>query len=111
VSVPLATTTVTFSQPASGGDPYEDAAVSIVASGVAAHFSAPTGNERTVGGQKQVVDMVLLCDPVDGVNHYCLATDDNTGDVWDVKWTQRRSGLGLDHLAAGVIAVKGASNG
>ncbi len=110
MSVPLSTTLVTFSRP-TPGDPYENATLTVLATGVRAHFSKPTGNERTVGGQKEIVDAVLLCDPVDGVDHYCLATDEADGSRWDVKWVRRRRGLGLDHLQAGVIAVAGASNG
>lgn len=109
--IPLPTRKVTFHRAAGGGDPYEDAVVSTVASGVRAHIGAPSGNETQVGGSQERVDAVLLCDLVSGVDHYCTVTDDATGEAWEVVWVRPRRGLGLDHLQAGVQAVAGASDG
>ena len=109
--IPLATTTITVKVLASGDDPYNDAAVSVLATGVRAHFGHPSGSERLVGGQEEKVDMVLSCDPVVGLSHYCRVTDDSTAETWDVLWVRKRTGLGLDHQRAGLQAVSGGSGG
>lgn len=109
--LPLATTTVTFKRPAAEGDPYEDAAMTTVAANVPAYISSPSGRETQAGGQREAVDAVLGCEVVADVDHYCIAIDDNTADRWNVSWVRRRSGLGLDHLEAGLIAISGGSSG
>lgn len=108
----LATTTLTISRPASDGDPYETAAVTSVATGVAGHVSAPSGSDQRVGGAQEVVDAVLL---VPGrtptILRSDIVADELTGETWRVTWTRARLGLGLDHQKAGLVAVKGGSGG
>lgn len=107
--IPLATTTVTVRRPA-GDDPYETPGESpVVAAGLAAHISAPSGSERFVGGQAERVDAVLLIDAGADVAHTDIIDDDLTGERWDVAWVRKRTGLGLDHLKAGLRAFKGAA--
>lgn len=111
MGVPLATTTVTITKPAPGGDPYEDAARSTIVAGLRAHIGSPRGSEKRTGGSEELVDAVLLCDPIAGLDHYCTVTDDNTADTWQVDWVRSRRGLGLDHVRAGLLTVSGGSNG
>lgn len=109
--IPLATTTVTISQPDGTGDPYEEATTDPLVSGWRAHIGSPSGFEQQSGGSQERVDAVLQCDPVEGVDHTCTVTDEATDETWTVTWVRLRRGLGLDHMRAGLIAVSGGSNG
>lgn len=104
----LTTTTITVYRPAEG-DPYESAALSVVAEGVAAHISSPSGAERDIGGSQTEIDAVLLADTLD-LNQTDQITDER-GDTYRVAWVRHRVGLGLDHTKAGLKVFQGASNG
>lgn len=108
--IPTASTTITVKEPRIGGDPYEDATARTVASKIRAHFSAPSGRERVVGGQQTRTDMVLDCDPC-ALTNASVVLDELSAERWQVAWVERRRGLGLDHLVAGVNRVTGASSG
>lgn len=110
MTLPLSTTTIAVVETDGDGDPYEDAAVATIATGVRAHFSTPTGRERVAGGQQSAVDMVLLCDIVELTSTHRVI-DENTDQAWSVQWVEQRLGLGLDHVEAGVNRVSGASSG
>jgi len=110
VTVPLATTTITVLRPVAG-DPYEPSETppATVTTGIRAHISTPNvGNSRIVGGQQSVVEPRLACDPCD-FTFTDLVRDDTTGQVYGVSWVQRRIGLGLDHMEAGLRFVEGAA--
>jgi len=108
--IPLATTTVLIERPEAGVDPYDPATTySIVASGVAAHISVPSGSEAAIGGEQARIDAVLLADTTD-LTHRDRVTDDR-GDTYEVAWVRQRVGLGLDHAKAGLRVFVGASNG
>jgi len=111
VSLPLATTTVTIRRPEGGDDPYEADRGSLVVRGRRAHIGSPHGSETIVGGSKEVVDAVLRLDPSPCLTHRDLVTDDGTGECWSVVWVRQRQGLGLDHQAVGLRAVKGGADG
>ena len=103
--IPLATTTVTV-WAASTPEPYEATSYQPrAASPVPAHISTPSGRERNgvAGGER--IDAVLLCDTT--VAHGDRVTDDTTGAVYRVAWVAARTGLGLDHTKAGLIAATG----
>jgi hypothetical protein len=106
----LPTTTVTIERP-SDADPYETPTTTLVAAGLAAHISQPTGNETDRGGQTERIDAVLLVANDETLLHTDLITDDTTGDSYRVAWVKRRVGLGLDHTKAGLVAWSGGSNG
>lgn len=108
--IPLATTSITVKQPASGGDPYEQASTSTVVTGVRAHIGSARGREHIVGGSKETLDASLSCDPCD-ITHTCFVIDEATGETFEVVWAQRRRGLGIDHVEGGLRRVKGASSG
>lgn len=101
---PLPTTTVTVTRPAGTGDPTEAPAVSTVAAGVAATIGSPSGREQLAGGAREVVDAVLVTDAA-ALTKDDLVADDVTGDTWQVVWTRRRVGFGLDHWKAGLRRV------
>lgn len=107
----LATSTFAISRPAVDGDPYETAAVTSIATGVAAHLSAPSGNDQRVGGDQEVVDAVLLAPPTPTLVRGDIVLDEATSESWRITWTRARLGLGLDHQKAGLVAVKGGSGG
>lgn len=108
--IPLATTTITVRQPDVTTDPYEQATSTLVVAGQPAHIGQPTGAERQAGGQQEHVDAVLLCNPIAGLDHTCLITDDHTAETWQVTWVRRRRGFGLDHMRAGLVAVSGGAH-
>lgn len=110
MTLPLSTTTVTVRRPASGGDPYEDAAMTTVVAGLPAHIGSPSGRERIVAGSKETLDASLDTDPAD-IRHVDRIFDDVTGDQWEVVWAQARRGFGLDHVEGGLRRVTGASSG
>lgn len=109
--IPLATTTITVQRTAllATADPYDavTAAPETVASGVRAHLSAPGGFE-TQGGQSAQEDVTwrLSCDPCE-INSECVVVDDTTGDTFEIEWARLRTGLGLDHVEAGLRQVSG----
>lgn len=106
----IATTTVTITAPAGDGDPYEaPASTATIAAGLPAHISAPSGSDARIGGAQETVDAVLLCDAL--LERAMIVADDTTGERYTVTWARRRTGLGLDHTKAGLVAVKGGANG
>ena len=111
MSVPLATTTITIRRPDGTDDPYETPASALIARGVRAHIGSPSGSEKIVGGAKEVVDAVVRLDPTPCLTHRDRLTDEGTGECWEVTWVRQRQGLGLDHQAAGLRAVKGGADG
>lgn len=110
MTIPLATTTITVRRPASDVDPYESESLTTITTGVRARIGMPSGSDRRAGGDQEIVDAVLWCDTTD-LQHQDVITDDQTGDHYEVRWIRTLNGLGLDHVKAGLIAVKGASIG
>ncbi len=109
--LPIATTTITIVDVDGTGDPYEPATPTTLATGVPAHFSAPNGADMAIGGDKETVTAVLLCDRMPTLEHHHRVVDDATGDEYAVVWALPRRGFGLDHQRAGVRLVKGAADG
>lgn len=107
----IETTTVTITRPLTG-DPYEiGSAVTEVATGLSAHISSPSGSEARIGGEREQVTAVLLIDPGVDLARTDRVVDDITGETYDVAWVRTRTGLGLDHVKAGLVAFKGAAVG
>jgi hypothetical protein len=108
--IPLHTTTIRVLRITN--DPYADPAdvdsapADVIASGVRANISSPTGRERNIGGTQEVVEFSLSCDPVDLVNTDTVI-DETTGIVYGVSWVTQRVGFGLAHTRAGLKTVKG----
>jgi hypothetical protein len=107
----VTTTTATITRPSAIADPYEAAAMTTVASGVAAHVSAPSGRDMSIGGDKEVIDAVGYLPAGTDIGHSDFVTDEATGEVFEVVWVYPRRGLGLDHVHCGLRAVEGAANG
>lgn len=111
MTLPLATTTITIKRvlaDLSTTDPYEATAVpETIASGIRAHISSPSGSELVGGADSQEsVTFRLDCDPTD-LAHTDIVTDETTGQDYRVTWARSRSGLGLDHVEAGLLQVTG----
>lgn len=102
--IPLATTTVTVADTATP-EPFEAATLTVRASGVPAHISSPSGAERAGSDGMERIDAVLLTDTT--VARGDQVTDDTTGVVYRAAWAHRRTGLGLDHTKAGLVATAG----
>lgn len=103
--LPLATTTITV-RSAGSGEPYEaPSGAAVLATGVPAHLSSPSGLERLEGGGQQVIDKRLLADPTLTLDHTMTVVDDGTGATYTVVWVDNREGLGLDHVVAGLRRV------
>jgi hypothetical protein len=108
----VTTTTVDVRRPDGSGDPYESpSAAPAVARGVDAHISAPSGTERNVGGAGERVDAVALLPSCTDVQHADRLTDRCTGVEYRVSSVVERTGLGLDHVRATLVAVAGGDNG
>lgn len=101
--LPLTTTTVTV-EAASTPEPYEGTTWSARGT-FPAHISGPSGTERpgVDGGER--IDAVLLVDTT--VASGDRVTDQGTGQVFRVAWSLTRTGLGLDHTRAGLVAAAG----
>lgn len=104
------TTTATIERPSTAGDPYEAATTAVVAAGVRAHVSAPSGSDRAVGGDMEVITATCYLPAGTDVAHYDRITDDGTSTTYDVVWVRQRQGLGLDHVVAGVRVVQGGAS-
>lgn len=106
MAVPLATTTIT-AQHAREDEPGEGRTFTTYARRISAHLSAPAGTEEGApGGGSSTVTNDLLCDPID-LRATDRIVDDSTGLLYEVDWVKPRSGLGLDHVKAGVHRTEG----
>lgn len=104
----LSTTAVRIEYPTTlSGDGEESISWAVRDTERAAHLSGPSGAEQVNGGQRSVYDAVLYVDSGCEVARYDRVTDLRTGLVWQVSWVQPRTGLGLDHVKAGLVAVDG----
>ncbi|MFA7297319.1 MAG: hypothetical protein WC211_09090 [Dehalococcoidia bacterium] len=109
MAVPLHTTTVSVLRlPADPSrDPYDaQPTPEVVASGIRAHISSPSGRERVEGGSQEVVEFRLTCDPVD-LRHTDQVQDEQTSALYEVTWARTREGLGLDQTQGGLRQVSG----
>lgn len=111
MTVLIPTTTVRIVRPDAVSDPYEPGTETAVAQGVYAHISTPNGFDRAVGGDQELVTAVALLPPGLDIRYYDNLVDERTGERYFVAWTRSRSGLGLDHIKAGLRATKGGSSG
>ena len=104
--IPLATTTVTVLRSDQDGtrDALDTLTFTAVASGVRAVIGAPSGVEIATGGSSEDVQWRLDCDPTD-LRHDDRVEDEQTGETFEVVWTRRRIGFGLDHTVAGLRTV------
>lgn len=106
MSLPLATTTVTVTAQAEA-EPGDGLTASTRASGVRAAVVSPSGRDVPgPGGGAEVIDAVLLCDPVDGLAHSDLVTTAE-GEAFEVRWVTQRIGFGLGHTKAGLVRLTG----
>jgi hypothetical protein len=109
--IPVATTTVRVErrQADPDVDPYEnDAPWVTVASGVRAHISTGRGQEDRGGSDRSIVHFRMACDQFDGgILHTDRVVDEQSGEVYEVRWAVARSALGLDHFHAGLDQISG----
>lgn len=103
----ITTTTATIERPSTTGDPYETDTLTTVATDVPAHLSAPSGRDRAVGGDKEIIEAVVYLPAGTDVDRYDLLTVD--GVQYATVWVMGRSGLGLSYTSVGVRTVHGAA--
>jgi hypothetical protein len=105
--IPVSTTTVTARR-VSEPEPGEGQSVALLARGVRAVISTPTGTEQAApGGGSEQIDAVLIADPIAGLAHTDRVVDDADGSSYEVAWVTSRRGLGVDHTRAGLVRVTG----
>lgn len=111
--VPIRPNTVTIERTTGAVGDADDTAATLttVAAGLQVALTSPSGTDVIVGGREEVVDALLLAPPFPAIEHTDLVTDDDTAEEYRVVWVRRRRGLGLDHQAAGLRAVKGGASG
>lgn len=99
--IPIATTTITVERSDQDGtkDTIDAVTFTSYLSGVRAVIGSPGGAETNVGGSSEDVSARLNCDPID-LRHDDRVLDDSTGLRYEVTWTRRRVGFGLDHTVA-----------
>jgi hypothetical protein len=110
--VPITPNTVTIERPAGlegDADDTDYDADELVTLAVA--ITSPGGSDVIIGGQKEVVDAVMLAPIGTTIEHTDLVTDVDTDEQYRVVWVRRRRGLGLDHQAVGLRSVTGGANG
>lgn len=106
--MPFATTTVTIDRPDDATDRYETATLTTIAT-VRGNVTRPTGSDRHIGGQQEIVDAVLFVDQGTDIAYGDQVTDGDS--IYTVVWATARAGFGLDHIKAGLRRVTGAANG
>lgn len=111
MGIPISSTTITIYRPDQDGtvDDYDrDDDITNrnrqIAAGVRAVIGSPSGQELNDGGTSEIVTVRLQCDVTD-LRHDDEVVDDLTGVEYVVIWAKRRTGLGVDHMAAELVAV------
>lgn len=108
--IPLANTRISIYRAPDGIDPYETPQPRKKLAGIRAHIGSPSGRDHIIGGHQEVINAKLGCDPCD-LQHGDTVKDETTGAEYVAVWVTQRTGLGVDHLEAGLNLVAGAANG
>lgn len=118
MSIVIATTTITVTRAARPatedpwGDGYDepadrDESTPTIASDVRATIAPGSASGSNSGGEQQVAEFRLTCDPCP-LDYRDLVTDDTTGQEYEVLWAVENPGVaGLGHVAAGLRTIKG----
>lgn len=111
MSIPVATTTIKVERTPVDGtlDPYDpQPEPDVIASGVRAHISTARGSEDRAGSDRSIVNFRLSCDQFDaGLLHTDTVTDEQSGEVYEVRWAVARNVTGLAHFQAGMDQISG----
>jgi hypothetical protein len=102
--IPVATTTITVFRPSASSDAYDGQTYTTAFAGIRAVIGSPGGTEVNAGGSSQQLSARLNCDPIT-LKHTDRVRDDQTDITYEVTWTARRLGLGLDHTVADLVVV------
>lgn len=101
------TTTITLSRSTAGEDYYDSAVPAPVAAAVPAHIGQPSGSDRSPRGESERIAARLTLPPSPELTARDRITDEQTGEAYEVAWCRQRTGAGLDHQVAGLVATKG----
>lgn len=109
MAIPLPTTTITVLRPDLTADTYDsDNGPTVVALGVNANIGSQRGSGNEIGGQLSVQTLRMQCDVVD-LRHTDYVRDESDNLTYSVVWIKARTGLGIDHLEAGLQLAQGAN--
>lgn len=109
--IPLSTTTITVSARSAADlddEPYQAStpgALTPKASKVRAVIDRPGGREQLAGGEQNISDFLLSCDPTP-IDRLDVITDDTTGIDYRVVWVLAFAGMDA-HVEAGLRLVEG----
>lgn len=106
MALPVATTTIAVERSTQDGtlDAIDGVTFSQLASGIRAVIGSPSGAETVTGSSSSTVTARLNCDPTD-LKHGDRVYDEQTAITYEVSWTARRLGLGVDHVVADLLVV------
>ena len=105
-----AETTVTVSRPDPTAEPYTTITQTLIVTGLVGLIVTPSGSDRALGGDQEVIVAVLLADPAN-IRNNDRVTDAYDGAEYRVVWVAHRHGLGVDHVKAGLIRWTGVESG
>jgi hypothetical protein len=110
--IPLSTTTISVQRNVAedmGDDPYDSAPVlQLVATGVRAVVTPPSGSARLVGGTRVDYSAQLHCDPVD-LEPEDQIIDQCSGLTWTLLWAAQVNALGLVFTEGQLRRITGAA--
>lgn len=112
MALPFATTRISIlrlTEDSLNGEPYDDEVRTVFLTNIRAVISQSPqnrGSEVTKGGERATVKARLSCDPCD-LRNTDKIVDLVTEEVWSVEQVMKRTGFGLDHMAAGLFRTSG----
>jgi hypothetical protein len=112
VTLPLSTTTISVERNVAeqmGRDPYDSPAqMEVLATGLRAVVTPPTGSAQLVGGTRVAYLAQLHCDPCD-LQPEDQITDAMSGLTWTLLWASEVKALGLHFTEGQMRRVTGAT--
>ena len=93
-------------------DGQDESVFELLTSGVRGCSVYHSGSESVAQGQRERVDVRIMCDvPEVDIHHYDRIVDTATGQTWYIAFVRKRIGFGLDHLVCGAYEVTGVARG
>ena len=108
MGLPIVTTSFTFLRASNiDGDSEDPMVWEVQATGIPGDTSYFSGAESVAHGDRERVDCRIFLDTLLDIRHYDRLIDEQSGDEWEVSYSRKRQGLGLDHLLIGGYQVTG----
>lgn len=110
--LPITTSTYTWQRANNiDGDSGDELEWITMATGIKGTTSYYSGSESVAHGDRERVDCRLFLDTTADIRNYDRVVDEDTGDAWEIGYSRKRRGLGLDHLLLGAYQVTGVARG